>query len=254
MVEYREIESIIKSAGEIMKQELKNCDIHEKGRADFVTEADLKVQEYMFQKLQQSYPKIGFIGEEQEKNDFSAECQWILDPIDGTTNYIYGYNFSAISLALKARNQIVWGAVYNPFTDEMFVAKRNEGAFLNGVRIQVSGKTTLADSLIAVGTTPYHKEMADEVFDTIKKLFMIGLDIRRTGSAALDLAYVAAGRQEAYFERNLKVWDFAAGSLILQEAGGVICDLQKNPLQYEGNSDIVACCNHEILKEMIEIL
>lgn len=265
MIDYIKITQIMRSAGEIMKRELKNCDIYVKGRADFVTETDLKVQEYIFSNLSALYPQIGAVGEEQqtcidmddkmcEVSDKDRVLQWILDPIDGTTNYIYGYNFSAISLALKENDTIIWGAVYNPFTDEMFTAQRGEGAFLNEEPIHVSAKATLSDALIAVGTAPYHKEMADEVFDKIKRLFKVGLDIRRTGSAALDLAYVAAGRQEVYFENNLKIWDFAAGSLILQEAGGVVCDLAGNALQFEHNSDIVACCNGEILKEVLEVL
>ena len=261
MIDYSYIQEVLKEAGDIMKQHLKSCDIYVKGRADFVTEADIKVQQYIYSKLKEKYAEIGFVGEEAtEEKDINNDgtttksCCWILDPIDGTTNYIYGYNLSAISLALKENGSIIWGAVYNPFTEEMFTACKGKGAYLNGVVIKASKKDQLADSLVAVGTSPYYKDMAEDVFGKITEIFKVALDIRRTGSAALDLAYVACGRQEAYFEYNLKLWDYAAGAIILEEAGGVVCNAKGNSLVYDGGSDIVACCNEKINAEMMNIL
>ncbi|MBQ6813937.1 MAG: inositol monophosphatase [Lachnospiraceae bacterium] len=258
MVDYIYIQTIMKSAGEIMRQQRKDCDIYVKGKSDFVTAVDLKVQEYIFNSLREKYPWIGFIGEENSTDmDDKIEnqkFQWILDPIDGTTNYIYGYNLSAISLALKDSDKIVWGAVYNPFTDEMFSAKRGEGAYLNGQQINVTIKKDLSECLVAVGTSPYYKEIAENVFRKITEIYKQTLDIRRTGSAALDLAYVASGRQDAYFEYNLKLWDYAAGAIILEEAGGIISDVEGEKPTYVGISNIVASCNEDIQKEILSIL
>lgn len=125
---------------------------------------------------------------------------------------------------------------------------------MNGEPIKVSQKTKLCDSLVAVGTSPYHKEMADDVFDKIKKIYMKTLDIRRTGSAALDLAYVACGRQDAYFEYNLKPWDFAAGYLLVQEAGGIVKGADLDEIIHGKNANIVACCNETLMNELFEII
>lgn len=255
MLDYNKIENIVKNAGEIMKSGISSSDIYVKGRADFVTQKDLEVQNYIFGELNKLYPNIGFIGEEEDKNiSNESGMQWILDPIDGTTNYIYGYNMSAISLALKDKDKIVFGMVYNPFTNELFKAIRGEGAYLNGTPIKVSNTDSLTNALVAVGTSPYYKNLSMEVFDKIRQLFEKSLDIRRSGSAALDLAYVASGRQDAYFEYSLKPWDYAAGCLILEEAGGVVKDTNGKELSYEDIIGVVACCNQKIFDEVMEII
>ena len=254
MIDYSIIESIVCNAGEIMKSGISSTDIYIKGRADFVTQKDLEVQNYIFTELNKLYPHIGFIGEEEGKNiSNESGMQWILDPIDGTTNYIYGYNMSAISLALKDKNKIVFGIVYNPFTNELFKAIRGEGAYLNDTPIKVAGTNALANALVAVGTSPYYKNLSVEVFDKIRRIFEESLDIRRSGSAALDLVYVASGRQDAYFEYNLKPWDYAAGCLILEEAGGMVTDTDGEKLSYEDVIGVVACCNKSIFDELMEL-
>lgn len=255
MIDYKYIKTVIKEAGDIILASNDDIQIYEKGRADFVTDKDVEVQKYVYEHLTSRYPEIGFIGEETiDHENVSGDKQWILDPIDGTTNYIYGYNMSAISLALKDKDEIVLGIVYNPFTGEFFHAEKGKGAFLNEKRIYVSEKKSLKESLVAVGTSPYNKEMAEEVFSRIKNIYKNSLDIRRTGSAALDLAYVACQRQDAYFEYNLKPWDFAAGSLLVQEAGGVIYDIRGQKLSYDKNMDILACCDKRVMEEMLDIL
>lgn len=197
--------------------------IEEKGVADFVTETDMNVQTYLCSSLQKLYPDIQFMGEERDNSDIDFSGMfWILDPVDGTTNLIHHYNHSAVSLALACAGELLAGIIYCPYTDELFSACKNEGAFLNGSPIHVSDVTCLKDSLISVGTTPYQHEHAERVFDTIKRVFLQCHDIRRTGSAAIDLANVACGRTEAYFEMNLKPWDFAAGLLLVEEAGGTV--------------------------------
>lgn len=255
MLNYNEIELMVRNAGNIMKSGVSSSDIYIKGRADFVTQKDLEVQNYIFTELNKLYPYIGFIGEEEGKSiSNESGMQWILDPIDGTTNYIYGYNMSAISLALKDNDKIVFGMIYNPFTNEMFKAIRGEGAYLNDKPIKVSNTDTLTNALVAVGTSPYYKNLAVEVFDKIRHLFEESLDIRRSGSAALDLAYVASGRQDAYFEYNLKPWDYAAGCLILEEAGGIVKDTDGKELSYEAVIGVVACCNQKIFDEVMNII
>lgn len=255
MLDYNVIEKIVKNAGSIMKSGISSADIYIKGRADFVTQKDLEVQNYIFTELDKLYPHIGFIGEEDGKNiSNESGMQWILDPIDGTTNYIYGYNMSAISLALKDNDKIVLGIVYNPFTNEMFKAIKDEGAYLNNEPIKVSNTDALVNSLVAVGTSPYYKHLSVQVFDKIRRLFEESLDVRRSGSAALDLAYVASGRQDAYFEYNLKPWDYAAGCLILEEAGGIVRDTDGKVLSYEDVTGIVACCNQSIFDEVMKII
>ncbi len=255
MIDYNNIEQIIRRASNIMQSGISSVDIYIKGRADFVTQKDLEVQNYIFTELNKLYPHIGFIGEEEGKNiSNESGLQWILDPIDGTTNYIYGYNMSAISLALKDNDKIVFGVVYNPFTNEMFKAIKGKGAYLNDESIKVSNTDTLANALVAVGTSPYYKNLAVEVFDKMRRIFEESLDIRRSGSAALDLAYVASGRQDAYFEYNLKPWDYAAGCLILEEAGGIVKDIDGKELSYEDIIGVVACCNQGIFDEVIKII
>ena len=212
-----------------------------KGPADFVTAIDTCVQEFLKSKLEELFPDVQFMGEENHMNTIDPDRPaWILDPIDGTTNLIYDFRHSAVSLGYYEDHRIVFGIVYNPFTDETFHAILGQGAYLNEQPIHVSAKKKLSDSLVAIGTSPYDKQWADENFALFKKIFENCLDIRRTGAASLDLAYVACGRQDAYIERNLKPWDFAAGSIILTEAGGQISQYNAEPVNYCSNQDILA--------------
>ena len=194
------------------------------------------------------------MGEEEVANICDGKPYWILDPIDGTTNYIYQYNHSAISLALKDASGIVFGVIYNPFTNELFSAIREEGSYLNGTPIKVNNTVSLDSALVSVGTSPYHKEMAHSVFRKIEQVYQRALDIRRTGSAALDLAYVACGRQDAYFEYGLKPWDYAAGNLILTEAGGIVQSIDSESISYVQPSSIVACSSVVLMQEVLVIL
>ena len=227
-------------------------DIEIKGTADFVTKVDYGVQEFLRPRLREMYPDIKFMSEEMDNSgvDMSGRV-WILDPIDGTTNLIHDYRMSAVSLGLAENGVPVAGVVYNPFSDELFSAERGGGAFLNGKPIRVSGAETLAQSLVSVGTSPYYKELADENFEVIKRLFICAEDIRRGGSAAMDLCYTACGRIDAYFERRLKPWDYAAGIAILREAGGCVTDISGAEPSYTEPSDIAAS-NGRVHSELIE--
>ncbi|MBR0366206.1 MAG: inositol monophosphatase, partial [Clostridia bacterium] len=198
-------------------------DVTVKGVADFVTGVDMGIQAFMRRRLGELFPDIQFMSEEKDNAgiDFGGRV-WILDPIDGTTNLIHDYKMSAISLGLLENGAPTIGVVYNPFTDELFYASHGEGAFLGGEPIHATAADTLARSLISVGTSPYRKDLADVNFDLIKRFYIASEDIRRGGSASLDLCYIAAGRTDGFFERDLKPWDYAAGIAILREAGGVV--------------------------------
>ena len=182
-----------------------------------------------------------------------AKSYWILDPIDGTTNLIRDYHLSAVSLGLYENGEITFGVVYNPFTEELFYGAKGEGAYLNGAPIQVSNQPEFKDAVVSFGSSPYEKNRAKELFPIFYNIFMNCADFRRTGSAALDICYVACGRQHAYLEQNLKPWDYSGASIILREAGGVITDWGNKELPYLANSDILACVPQfrEILLKLI---
>ncbi len=254
LIDEHKVKQIVLDAWKTVSVELDNVKVFTKGRADFVTQTDLNIQRYIKEALYEAYPQMGFMGEEENTNVGSDSVRWILDPIDGTTNYIYHYNHSAISLGLKGESGILFGVVYNPFTGELFSAMKGKGAFLNDSPIHVTDTETLDDALIAIGTSPYNKELAPDVFRKIEKLYGRVLDIRRTGSSALDLAYVACGRLDAYFEYRLKPWDYAAGDIILSEAGGVMRGIGGNQISYERASDVVAGANEKLIGEMLEVL
>ncbi|MCD8084463.1 MAG: inositol monophosphatase, partial [Clostridiales bacterium] len=205
--------------------------IRVKGVSDYVTEVDFLVQHLVKNRLHELYPEIQFMGEEKDNADidFSGDV-WILDPVDGTLNLIHDFRESTLSLGLWHDGRVCMGLVYQPYTDEMFTAEYGGGAFLNGNPIHVSAETELKKSLISTGTTPYQKEKADENFRDFKEIFLRCADIRRLGSAALELAFVAAGRLEVFYERGLKPWDFAAGLLLVQEAGGRVTGFDGRPV------------------------
>ncbi len=224
-----------------------------KGQADFVTRVDTHVQAYLKEELFKLNKNIQFMGEENHLDPIDpGRPSWILDPIDGTTNLIYDYHHSAVSLGYYDGKTITAGVIYNPFTEETFYGASGQGAFLNGHPIHVTDHKTLSKSLISIGTSPYDKELAAENFTLFLKIFKNTLDIRRSGSAALDLAYVACGRLDGYIERNLKPWDFAAGAIILQEAGGSISGYDGSPLTFYKNQDITAD-NGAIHKELLSM-
>lgn len=225
-----------------------------KNRNDFVTAADMGVQEQLCSELARRYPDFAFMGEEGTDHAVCADVPtFILDPIDGTTNYIFGYGLSAVSLALCHHGTAVLGAVYNPYTDELFAAERGKGAFLNGKPIHVLDADSPADVVAAVGTMPYRKEYADELFAIASTLYRECIDIRRSGSAALDGCHTAAGRVGLYAERGLKVWDYAAATVIIEEAGGKVTDYEGNPVPLYGSSN-VAASNGKLHSYLLKVL
>ena len=212
------------------------------GTANFVTVYDVKIQNLLMERLHTILPDAAFFAEEKENDASLLEGGYcfIIDPIDGTTNFIHNYGISCISVGLLWKGTPVFGAVYDPYRDEMYHARRGLGACRNGKRITVSSRP-VEKALFAVGTMPYYKEtLADGTFAMMKTLFMAGADIRRCGSAALDLVSVACGRADGYCELLISPWDFAAGALIVEEAGGFVLCTDGKPLDFSHPCGVIA--------------
>ena len=212
-----------------------------KSRTDFVTNVDLTVQNTLRGQLEQLAPAVQFLGEEGEKAAIDLRRPfWILDPVDGTTNLIHQFGHSAVSLALAENGQVCFGIVYQPYTGECFTARRGKGAFLNGRPIRVSGADRLADSLLSTGTVPGRRDLSDQAFYQMRALYDRCQDIRRAGCASLDLCWVACGRLEGYVELALQPWDYAAGLLLVEEAGGRVTTPNGAPLSLLEGSGVLA--------------
>lgn len=249
-VKEKELEELLVQAGELFQDRTAAGHTKAKGAADYVTEVDYAVQQFIRSRLEQEYPQMQFLSEEKTNEEIDRQgLVWVLDPVDGTTNLIHDYHASVISLALMQGGSVILGMIYNPYTKELFSAKKGQGSYCNGKRIEVSHAASMEECLIAIGTSPYYKEMAEENFEVFKALFMDCQDIRRSGSAALDLAYVACGRLDGYFERNLKLWDYAAGMLLVREAGGCVQDYngQETGIDMVGN---IVAANPQIIKAL----
>lgn len=241
MIDYKLVKQIVRQASKLFTDRESAGRIKEKGMCDFVTAVDEAVQNFIQKELQLLYPDILFMGEESTEASIDMNrLVWVLDPVDGTTNLIHDYKNSAISLALLDKKEVIAGIIYDPYLDEMYFAEKGKGAYLNEQPIHVSNAKSMSESLIAIGTSPYYKNEAADNFKTFEKIYMDCQDIRRTGSAALDLAHIACGRIEGYLEKKLKIWDFAAGALIVREAGGCVFDYEGNDRTMEPIGDVVA--------------
>lgn len=247
------IKNIVLEAGALMLAGAKSKRVSQKGDSDFVTDSDLAVQNYVKEKLTSLYPDIGFLSEEESEQKMHVGKTWVLDPIDGTMNFIRDLGLSAVSLALVENGQTVLGIVYNPFREELFCAERGKGATLNGEPICVRKTKEFSGALVAVGTAPYYKPAVGACFEIYRELFLRGVDIRRLGSAAIDICYVAAGRFDCYYEYVLSIWDFAAARLILTEAGGKITDTNGEITGGALKSPIVAS-NGYLHEELLNII
>lgn len=231
---------IVKEAGKIIlsAHNQENSITAKEGKKNFVTKYDVAVQEFLFDELGKAFPEAEFIGEESENNFSINSLRFIIDPIDGTTNFMQDYRCSCISVALCKENDVIAGVVYNPYTAEIFSAEKGKGAYLNGERISVSERP-LSDGLALFGTSPYHPENTDETFALLRKVFDFSRDIRRSGSAAYDICMVACGRCEVFFEKELQPWDIAAGTLITKEAGGIVSDYEGEPINFSTPNDVI---------------
>lgn len=210
---------ILDNLGRISKE-----DISIKQASDFVTRVDEESEKAIISTIKASFPDHHFLAEESVKEIETDGYRWIIDPLDGTTNFIHRYPVFSVSIALQYKREIISGVIYEPLKSDLFAAEKGRGAFLNGDRIRVSQVTTLKDSLITTGFPFRRKEFIDSYLGLFRNIFLRVSDLRRAGSAALDLAYVACGRCEGFFEIGLSPWDMAAGELLIKEAGGIVTD------------------------------
>ena len=238
-----EIKELVHACGAIMSDASDiERKIHQKsGKGNFVTDYDSRIQKILEKRLLELLPEAVFLGEEDQMDhtDISSGYSFIVDPIDGTANFTRGLNASCISVALAQDGRPVLGVVYNPYREETFYARKGKGAYLNGERISASGRP-LEEGLVLFGTAPYQEELTRRSFEIAFRYMSRAEDLRRSGSAAIDLCTIACGRAEFFFELSLCPWDYAAGALIVEEAGGLVCDLAGNPLTYDRKQTVTA--------------
>ncbi len=248
-------------AGDIIARSADRIDqlqIENKDKNDFVTEIDRAAENAIIGLLKKSYPDHAFLGEESGEHEgaknSSTQYQWIIDPLDGTTNFLYGIPHYAVSIALKKDGKLDQAVIYDPIKDDLFYASRGGGAFLNQRRIRVSKRLSLENALLTTGVPyrPDQEELVDKYFQTMKALIINTAGVRRPGAASLDLAYVAAGRYDGFWEYGLHEWDIAAGVLLVQEAGGLVGDLKGGDSHFK-TGDIVAA-SPKVFKDMIKRL
>lgn len=232
------LENLVRLAGRQLLSGEGRAVTEKEGIGNYVTQMDQQLQEQLRGELSSLVPDAGFQGEEGGKTQTSG-LRWIVDPIDGTTNFIRDLHYSCVSVALAQDDQPLMGVVYNPYLDICYSAEKGKGAFCNGRPLTVS-ENTLERSLVSVGFTSYEREQTDRMFRLFRGLFDNCEDIRSFGSAALDLCAVGAGGLDVFVELQLKPWDYAAAACIITEAGGVISDLQGNPLPFSTGSGVLA--------------
>jgi myo-inositol-1(or 4)-monophosphatase len=239
----------VRSAADLMKD--RSFTVEAKGDKDnLVTSNDKRVQTYLYGELERILPDSGFFGEEDVTSFEEGEHVWIVDPIDGTTNYARGIRDCAISVGLEHAGEPVLGVVYCPYQDELFYAERGCGAYLNGTRIHVSDKP-FENGLLCTAFSVYRKNLADTCMSIVRDAYAECADFRRFGSAAAELCYLAAGRCDLYFEIRVFPWDFAGASVILSEAGGCLCSLGGNAPSLRAPTPLIAANNRKNLDRML---
>ena len=218
----KQISDVVLEAGNIVSSGFHSAKtIKHKGAVDLVTEYDVRTENFLKEKLQKLFPTFTIVGEETHaERNYPAENVIFIDPIDGTTNFVKGFQHSAISVGLAKDKELIAGVVLDPDLDNLFYAEKGKGAYLNGKPIHVSD-CALKESLVLFGTCPYEHELAEKTFKLTEQIFYNCLEVRRCGSAALDICYVAAGKADLYYELILRPWDLAGATVILREAGGI---------------------------------
>lgn len=233
--------------------ELENLQISQKGPGDFVTHADKRTEQILVDELSRARPGYGFLGEEGggvEGKDRTH--RFIIDPIDGTSNFMHGIPHFAISIALEREGQLVSGLIYNPVTDEMYTGEKGSGAFLNNKRLRVATRKEMAPSLFATGLPFMGRPGQARALAETGAVMALSSGIRRMGSAALDLAYVAAGRFDGFWERGINIWDTAAGIVLVREAGGIVSDFAGRTDGLQG--DQIVCANEHLHPQLLKLL
>jgi myo-inositol-1(or 4)-monophosphatase len=223
------------------------------GKHNLVTAYDKSSEYLITSRIKKEFPKHSILAEEGGLTDLSSDVTWVIDPLDGTVNFAHGIPIFSISIAVAVKGDIVCGVIYQPITKELFTAQKDQGSFLNGKRLQVSKTDTLENAILATGF-PYNvNENPLRCIDQLSSILHKGLPVRRLGSAAIDLAYTAAGRFDAYWEASLEPWDIAAGQLILQEAGGSLTDYHGNNRDFQSKSSVLAS-NGLLHRQMKQVL
>jgi myo-inositol-1(or 4)-monophosphatase len=236
----------------LLKGHRKNIEVSRKGVVNLVTEMDLRSERLIRDAVRKTFPSHSLLAEESFSEDTGSRYRWIVDPLDGTTNYVHGYPVWCVSMALELDGEIVGGVVNDPNRDEMFYGWRGRGAFLNRRRLHVSRQTRLSDALLATGF-PYDIRESDlDNLDNFARFYKLCRSVRRGGSAALDLAYTAAGIFDGFWELKLSPWDTAAGKLLVEESGGTVTDLSGGAFDIFGKE--IACANSRLLVQMLDVL
>ena len=233
--------------------EIENLQVSLKGPGNFVTASDIKVEKILVEELQKARPTYSILSEEIGEINNDESFKWIIDPIDGTSNFLHGIPHFAISIGLEHDKEIICGIIYDPIKDEMFTAEKGNGAYVNNKRMRVSSRSKLKDCIIFTGG-PRQNPKDKELFFVEYKNFssIVKTPIRKMGSASLDIAYVAAGRCDGFWQRNLNYWDYAAGIILVKESGGFVTDFNGENRYIENKTILVT--NSKIDKEMIEVL
>ena len=233
--------------------EIENLQVSLKGPGNFVTASDIKVEKIIIEELQKARPTYSILSEEIGEINNDESFKWIIDPIDGTANFLHGIPHFAISIGLEQDKEIVSGIIYDPIKDEMFVAEKGQGAYLNNKRMRVSARSKLKDCIICTGGPKKDSKHREVTLEEYKKISSkIFIPVRKLGSASLDMAYVAAGRYDGYWQRDLSYWDIAAGIILVKESGGFVSDFNGEN-EYIKNKTILVT-NSKVDKEMIEVL
>ena len=240
--------TLIRDFGEIEKLQ-----VSVKGPGDFVTMSDKKVEKILIDELQKARPDYSILSEEVGLIKKDEEFKWVIDPIDGTANFLHGIPHFAISIGLEKNKEIICGIIYDPIKDEMFVAEKGNGSYLNNQRVRVSSRSKLNNCMVVTGGPRRDSSEREKVIEEYKRFSStVDIPIRKMGSAALDMAYVAAGRFDGFWQRNLNYWDIAAGIIIVKEAGGFVTDFSGSNKYVENKTILVA--NSKINEEMIKVL
>ena len=237
------IEKIIRGASAIMMREKALTVMEKEGHANFVTQTDKDVQDYLLEKLTALLPGSAFYGEEQDNEGLSDRPTWVVDPIDGTHNFIRDLHHSAISVALSVDKRLELAAIYNPYRDEIFMAQAGKGTTLNHEKVRCAD-TAMGQAIVAFGSSLYNPRMVRPTMAAIEEYMLTCADLRRAGSAAIDMSYVACGRLDVFFEYSLSPWDYAAGTLLVREAGGKVelLNLPGEKLDFSKPAAVFSAC------------
>jgi myo-inositol-1(or 4)-monophosphatase len=246
------VEAALKSGAFIKRSVGKVKTLSYKGRINIVTDVDKKAEDIIVGKINAAFPGHSILAEEGSPKYGRSPFKWIVDPLDGTTNFAHGFPFFSVSIALEERGRIILGVIYDPIRDELFCAQKGKGAYLNGKRIKVSKEKSLRKSFLVTGFAYDIKEARDNNVRNFENFLMRAMAIRRVGSAALDFCYVACGRFDGYWELNLNPWDCAAGTLIVKEAGGTVTKLDGSAYSHYDRE--VLASNGLVHKQMAEVL